>query len=1311
MSIKTNKKLYIVTFTFAFGLLFSQKNKDVLTQNAATNLVSPISKTTFNETPQVPVKLENAHYDNKNGNLPYFLTSKTISKNNSVKFVLKNVQTVALPDAASKKIIGFFKDKIKGDFSTEIQYLQSGNEQVAYLKIIPYRITNQNTIEELVSYDVEWEIESENVFNQKKSPASFATNSVLNSGNWYKIGIAKSGIYKLDKNFLKKVGIDVNSINPKDIRIYGNGGHMLLEANAGFRYDDLRENAIQVVGEADNVLDNSDYVLFYGVGTDEWFFDPIHANSCLNYYHQLNYYSDTSYYYITTDFGPGKRIIDKASLGVASTNTATTYDYYDFHEQNTTNFIKSGRQFYGEYFDLNPSYNFAYPISNLVVGDTVSALVAVAARGASNSVYNMTYSGSSTSFTANGINVNDYLGDYVSFAGSCSKGFCNSPSVLNFFITKQTSSTIGWLDKLMFNCRRNLVFNNSQFDFRDMRTIGVGNTTKFILNTNANTNISVWNISDPVNIKNQLYNLSATQLDFTAASDSLINYTVFNGSDCLLPTFLAKINNQNLHSIMQTDFIIVTHPAFLSQAQRLAQIHQQNDSLTVSVVTTEQIYNEFSSGKPDISAIRDFARMIYNRNLTSGRPLKYLLLFGDGSYKVKDRNTTNNTSFIPVYENENSYSPTLSTVSDDFFGWLDPNEGGDWSSGLVDIGVGRFPVKNESEAAAAVTKVAAYYKKNYSFSATENESSCTTTASYPQGDWRNLVCFIADDEDYQTHLNDADNLAKKVKTNHPVYNVDKLYSDAFLQFTTPGGDRYPDVSSAIDHRFNKGTLILNYTGHGGEVGLGHEEYLTVSQIQGYKNINNMPLFVTATCEFSRFDDPERTSAGELCFLNPEGAAIALLTTVRLAFSNTNFVLNSNLYDVVFEPLPDGTMPGLGDVVKLTKRKSGISFYYLNFHLLGDPALRLAYPQKTVYTTEINNKVVNPNVADTLRALSRVTVKGFVGGMVGNKIKKMTDFNGILYPTVFDKEQTITCLGNDPASVTVSGPFKFLLQKNIIYKGKVQVVNGDFTFSFIVPKDIAYNYDIGKLSYYAHNGVIDANGYNKNFYIGGSAANITPDNVGPTVNLFLNDKKFVSGGTTNEKPNLYAEVVDSSGINTVGTGIGHDIDAILDNNSSKPIILNDYYEADLNSFQKGKIKYPFDQLSEGNHRLSLKVWDVQNNSTVAYTDFVVAKSAEMALTHVLNYPNPFTTRTKFFFENNQCCTTVRVTIQIFTISGKVVKTMVQTIKNEGFRSEGIDWDGKDDYGDKLAKGVYIYKLSINDSENKKAEKTEKLVILN
>jgi hypothetical protein len=646
---------------------------------------------------------------------------------------------------------------------------------------------------------------------------------------------------------------------------------------------------------------------------------------------------------------------------------------------------------------------------------------------------------------------------------------------------------------------------------------------------------------------------------------------------------------------------------------------------------------------------------------------------------------------------------------------MDDNEG-DMVSGLVDIGVGRFPVRSKAEAEAVTNKMEHYYKRNFSFNANATESSCSIASNdYPQGDWRNRLCFTADDEDGNLHESQADGLANSLAADKD-YNVNKIFVDAYVQVSTPGGDRYPDAATDINTSFEKGCLIWNYTGHGGEVGLGAERFVEISQILGWKNINNLPLMVTATCEFSRFDDPDRTSAGELCLLNAEGGAIGLLTTARVAFSDKNAALNAAFFSHAITPMTNGKMPHIGDLYRLTKidinspSAGGFNSLYMNFVILGDPALKLAYPEQRVYTSSVNSQPVTSTSSDTLKALSKITVTGFIGDKAGNKL---TTFNGVVFPTVFDKANTITTLSNDPPAPGFQGSpvTTFTLQKNNIYKGKSTVVNGDFSFTFLVPKDISYNYGIGKISYYAHNGVHDAQGFYDKIIIGGSNPNAVVDNQGPTINLYMNDEKFVSGGTTNENPKIYAVVSDSSGINTIGTGIGHDAVAVIDATSSKPIILNDYYVADLNTYQKGKIRYPFNELSEGNHSLSVKIWDVQNNSSTAYTDFIVTKQAELALTHILNYPNPFTTKTKFFIEHNQCCTSLKVMVQIYTITGKVVKSINQTINDGGFRLDGIEWDGRDEFGDKLARGVYIYRVSVTDNNKKKAEKIEKLVILN
>jgi len=499
---------------------------------------------------------------------------------------------------------------------------------------------------------------------------------------------------------------------------------------------------------------------------------------------------------------------------------------------------------------------------------------------------------------------------------------------------------------------------------------------------------------------------------------------------------------------------------------------------------------------------------------------------------------------------------------------------------------------------------------------------------------------------------------------------------------------------------------MTYIGHGGELGWAHERVLEVEDINGWTNFKHMPAFLTATCEFSRPDDPGRTSAGELVILNPNGGGICLFTTTRLAFSGSNFSLAQRFFDHFFEPI-NGSMPTCGEIFEQTK----IDYtdrYTRNFVLLGDPAVRLVYPQYDVVTNTVNTHQLTLN-SDTLSALSKITITGEVRNKSG---AKMTGFNGVVYPTIYDKWATFTTIGND-LNATEGGtsyPAPFDMQKNVLYKGKAQIKNGDFTFTFVVPKDISYQYGNGKISYYAHNGQSDANGYSNEIVVGGLNPSAGTDNTGPQVNLYMNDDKFVFGGLTDENPVLYAEVSDSNGINTAGTGIGHDITSIIDEDNGKISILNDYYESDMDSYQAGKVRYPYSSLNPGRHSLSFKVWDVYNNSSEARTEFIVAETAELALEHVLNYPNPFSTHTTFMFEHNRPYQQLSAQVQIFTVSGKLIKTLNEIVTTEGYRSDDIEWDGLDDYGDRIGRGVYVYKLKVKDFNGSSTEKFEKLVIL-
>lgn len=1174
------------------------------------------------------------------------------------------------------------------------------NSTVCYEKKSPYLCISffpfrkngiTGKIEKLISFGLhvrKFLKTPDNIYSDKHT---YAGSSVLASGNWYKVSVSRSGIYTLTYQDLINLGINVNFIDPRNLRIYGNGGGMLSENNFDSRYDDLVENPIYVFGESDGVFDATDYILFYGDGPVKWELN----SSDKKFHHQTNYYADATTYFITADLGPGKRIAQQPSSSLSPNKFVTKFQDYACHEKDSFNLITSGKEWYGENFDILTSYSFNFSFPNIDASSKVKIQTDIASRYTIySSLYSVNADGNSYTSSIPGISSGGY--DYASSLTSKSE-FMPSGDNITVTISKLTTGAVGWLNYIELNATRNLSFSGSQMIFRDTVSVGAGNVSQFTVG-NASSSLRIWDITDPVNAVEQQFVLNGNDAQFSLATDTLREFIAFSGTSYDKPMLIGRIENQNLHALGPVDFIIVAYPDFTDQANRLAGLHSTYDGYSSVVVTPGQIYNEFSSGNQDISAIRDFVKMFYDRATDADEMPKYLLLLGDASYDYKNR-ISDNTNYVPTYESPYAVDFAGSYATDDFFGFLDNNEG-PFTNSLLDIGTGRFPVKTADEAGYIIDKIAEYLKISDPSAAGNGCSGYTLGSS---GEWKNIITFVADDEEKQ-FFNDCEDFSTYIDTAYNNYNIDKIYCDAYVQVTGAGGQRYPDVNDAISKRVDKGTLIMNYVGHGGEVGWSLERILQISDINSWENIHNLPLFITATCEFSRYDDPKRVSAGEMIIIKSDGGGIALLTTSRLAYATYNATLNGKFYQNAFIKT-NGKHHTLGELVAISKNwGSNVDPNVRNFVLLGDPALTLSYPENRVLTTKVNMHDT-ASVIDTLKALQKVVISGIVADPAG---QKLTGFNGVVYPTVYDKKTTTYTLGNDSPSYI----WPFLIQKSILYKGKVSVINGDFTFSFVVPKDIAYTYGKGRISYYASDGTTDANGYYENpyFIIGGSDTTATLDNAGPELKLYLNDSTFVNGGMTNENPLLLATVKDTSGINTVGNGIGHDIVAVLDGNTSKSIVLNDYYEADLNSYQKGIIRYPLKNLSEGEHLLNLKVWDIYNNSSEVSVNFIVSQSAELALYHVLNYPNPFTTHTEFYFEHNQPCCDLNVQIQIFTISGKLVKTIDQNVLTDGFRAEPIAWDGLDDFGDPIARGVYLYKLRIKNGDGSMAEKTEKLVIL-
>lgn len=1202
-----------------------------------------------------------------NNNIPCYFERFSINNNQVDKVVISNVKYEQAEFDFNNN--GIIDNELKYEYSVGTER----NNNFLYLTIYPYiKSKTDNKILKIVEFNIsikeKYENESKNIKTR-----NYASSSVLGTGKWIKVKINEDGIYKISYNDLVNMGFDTIQY----IHIYGNGGTMLGEMNNVFRNDDLVDNPIFVEKGTDNIFNSDDYILFYGKGSVKWNYDYTKER----FVHSLNNFSDASYYFITNNNVPFNEIETLDNNNLSSNNSVTTFNDYKFYERESYNLIKSGNTWFGEHFNnISTSYDFLFNFPNILTSYQVRLTTYLAARSSTASSFTVYANGSLVqNISITETNMSSYTAPTANTQLVTNIFPVTSSSIkLDLNYLPSNSSSEGWLNYFELNARRQLIFNGSQMHFRDIESIAAGNISEFII-SNAASSLVVLDISNHLNPKKIICNFDGTTLKFKSPTDTIKQFIVFSNLNFLSPEVVGEIANQDLHALPQSEYIIVSHPNFLNYANELADLHRNNDKMSAIVVTTEQIYNEFSSGSPDVSAIRDFVKMFYDRGLTNQSSPKYLLLFGDGSYDNKSISTSN-SNFILTYQSSNSLKPTESFVTDDFFALLDNSEGG--ANGYEDIGVGRLPVRNSAEATIVINKI-----KNYIDYRTF-------------GDWRNTICFIGDDEDANQHMNQADALASKIDTSYPAFNIEKIYLDAFKQISTPAGQRYPDVNKAITDRITKGSLIVNYTGHGNELGLAHERIIGLTEINSWDNYNKLFLMLTATCEFSRFDDYNRISAGEQVLLNPNGGAIALLSTTRLVYSTPNYILNDKFYNSIFTRDENNEHLRLGDVMRLTKVNSGSGTNKRNFTLLGDPALTLAIPENDVKTLTLNNVSVT-QTTDTIKALSKITITGKVIKVDGSDY---TNFNGIIYPTVYDKPVNISSLSNDGG-----GAITFKLQNNILYRGKSSITNGEFSFSFIAPKDINYSYGNGKISYYYNDNVVDGNGYFKDITVGGSDTSSVKDLSGPETNLYMNDFTFVFGGITDENPLFLANIIDSNGVNTA-SGIGHDITAILDEQSNNVIVLNDYYEAELNSYKGGKVKYNLKNLSEGNHNIRFKVWDVYNNSAESYLEFIVAKSAELVLDHILNYPNPFTTKTNFYFEHNIPNQNLDVLIQIFSINGKLVKSIETSINSNGYRSEPIEWNGLDDFGSRIGKGIYIYRLKVKTQNGLSVEKFEKLVIL-
>ncbi|MFN8417490.1 MAG: type IX secretion system sortase PorU [Cytophagaceae bacterium] len=1212
-----------------------------------------------------------------------------VSQINVVDVEYINVDSISdLLDNSSIQFIPYFDKNVRW---TIIQIPLLKYESGSWQKLIKATYTYQSSPETFQPTNKQ-QTNTNAALNGFQARVGSVTGSVLSSGDWYKLSVTTDGIYKIDYTYLQNLGINPADVDPSTFQIYGNGGGMLPQANTAARPEDLLENAIQLVDDGDNVWEPNEYALFYGQGPHVWKY-----NGSNSYSYDQHLYADANFYYLTFNQTSGKRIPTLAAAGAAS-QTYTAYAYRTAIENELTNILYSGREWYGDQFNqfnAFKSFTFYIPSPDPSASTTITSNV----LSRSTVTTTMTYSWNGNSLGTQTLSIMPTYDHHpegvlskVNYPITNTLLNSSGTNTLQLSFDKGSSNvSLANLDYIEVNTTCLLNFNSTSLFFRvpDSENISIAGYT---INNTVGTE-SVWEITDPSNVKKLSYNFTGNTIDFTQTTNSEIKeYVILNGSSFPGPNYVGRVNNQNLHGIESPsipDMVIITHPDFQFQAQQLANHRMNHNGFDVLIVSPETIYNEFSSGKQDICAIRDFIRMLYGRSTTTDS-IKYVLLFGDGSYDPKNR-ISNNTNFVPLYYSYESLMPLESYSSDDFIGLLDDSDG-EWTENpavpeYMDVGVGRLPVRSANDAAIIVQKIINY-----------------ETSTSGLGDWRNKATFIADDGDNNLHLTDAEAVSDLCAQYNPIININKIYLDVYPQESTPGGETAKLVEEAINRSIEDGALITNYSGHGGVLGLTQEGVVSTNSINNWNNYDRLTFMITATCDFGRFDDPARYSGAEQTLLSEKGGACGVYTSTRTVFQFSNIILNAAIYKNIFSVDDNGKHLLLGESFKRTKNGSTVGVYNRNYSLLADPAMSLAFPKETLVLTKINNNPIG-SVNDTLKALSKITLEGEIRDV---NSQLLSSYSGEVNITVYDKPSIITTLGNGGSLVT-----NFNLQNNYIFIGKASVSAGIFKVTFVVPKDISYDYAKGKVSTYAQptSFVDDGAGYNNDLVVGGSNPNAPADNTPPIAKLYMNDASFVFGGTTGTSPTFIADVSDENGINVSGSGVGHEITLQMTGNT-EIIILNKYYTSNLNDYTSGKVKYGFSQLAPGTYTLRFKVWDTYNNSTEEVLEFTVVNPEKVSIQHVLNYPNPFTTNTDFHFDHNKAGDNLQVQVQVFTVAGTLVKTLDEVFYNAPSHISGLNWNGLDDFGDKIGRGVYVYKIKVRSmTDGSTAQVYQKLVLLN
>jgi len=1186
-------------------------------------------------------------------------------------------------------------------------------QKVANLRFHPARYQSADSDEFLIVREAKFRVykepERQRILPQQQT--SVTETSPFNSGNWYKIPITESGIYQIDAGYLEDLGINLSSIDPQNIQIWATPGGELPRLNAAER-PQLEEIPIIVQAESDGSFDQGDLILFYAESPSTIFRD----SNTGTFSHQLHRYSDNNYVFLTVASSPGERL----SVTQQPSGTQTVTEFRDFIYSETEVYkseprIRSGLEWYSQRFSTSAASRNQTIFNESVPGMIPNREFDIEIQfvGRSTQPMSMAFSHDNDQLgSTNVTSINSYTSEEgVSgiLSGFSATSTLTSDAInLSAQLNATESSSEAFINWVRVSFDREMIAENGFLKI--YAPLDVQNQAAEYSMSGFSSSPIVLEVSDaqqPI-----LLNVSETGNDYRFSYSHGSQNRFVAQNQFFTPEEGELIQNQNLRGISHhPDYVIVTSEFFFDLAEEWADYRRQQDNFETVVVTQNQIFNEFGGGTPDVTAIRDYIKFLYDRALNSGQePLQHLLLFGDATYDFKNIVNGAYTNHVFTFQSDNSLHRINSYGSDDYFGLLDDSEG-EWptfsNAERIDIGIGRFPVNTISEAQVLMDKIRQY------------ESNET------KGNWRTRFAFAADNDlpdverNRDLHTLNADGTAIEIDKTETATRIDKIYMLSYPVETSAAGRRVPGATQDFLSAFNNGSLVINYSGHGNESVLSDERLFTDQMIPQLTNNDRQSIFVTATCQFGRYDDAEARSGAEKVLLWENGGSVATFTTTRVVFTSAspgsnNFGLNIQLTRQMVERDADGKPQRLGDIYRRTKNTTqGSGFNARKFILLGDPAMRIGLPEKRAQITTINNVNLeeNPDTLIQVRALDKLTFSGIVTDENGNH---MMDYNGEANVTVFDAERIVN-LPNRPwvqEGRCFMSDCRYSVESDVLFNGRVSVQQGQFQSEFIVPADITFSENSGRILAYTSSSVTDASGSTSSLFFNDINPDADDDSDGPEIDIYLNDKNFVNGNLVGNSPTLFVELQDQSGINTTGTGVGHEIIATIDTNPRKTIVLNDFYQSELDDFRRGRIEYPLESLPSGNYTLTVRAWDVYNNPSENSIHFEVADSDRLEIRNVYNYPNPMHNRTRFVFEHNQPGNLLDIDIRIFTLSGAPVTHLKESqITSNSYAN--IEWNGLDRDYDRLANGTYIYVLRVgaDTPEGRQTkEKIEKFVII-